>query len=93
MAERDPNRVYFNAGGVLQSRPILSGAEAKKTFEVIPTVDVSNVFSEDLEVRKAVAKDLGTAASEVGFFYAVNPPVSTEKMGMCELTCTVRAAC
>ncbi len=63
------------------SRPVLMGDNAKKTFDSIPTVDVAHIFSPDLEVRKMIAKQVAKAAEEVGFFYAVNPPVSYEKMG------------
>ncbi len=81
MAERDPNRVYYRAGGFEQSRPILQGADAKETFEFIPIVDVSNVLSPNFEVRKALAAEIGRAVTEVGFFYAINPPVDTKLMG------------
>ncbi len=80
--ERDPNRVYYRAGGFEQSRPILKGADATQSFEFVPIVDVSNIFSPDLEVRKKLAKEIGRAVTEVGFFYAVNPPVATKLMGM-----------
>lgn len=65
------------------SRPVLTGDKATKTFDSIPTVDVANIFSEDIEQRKAIAKELKKACEEVGFFYAINPPVSCEKMGAC----------
>ena len=81
---QDPNdtkNVYYQSGGYRLSRPVLEGADAKKTFDSIPTVDVSNIFSPDLEVRKAIAAEVGKVCEEVGFFYAANPPVSKEKMG------------
>ncbi|KFY42142.1 hypothetical protein V494_02576 [Pseudogymnoascus sp. VKM F-4513 (FW-928)] len=78
--ERDPNRVYFRAGGFEQSRPILSGSDAKDTFEFIPIIDVTDIFSPYLEVRKKLAAEIGRAVKDVGFFYAVNPPVSTNLM-------------
>lgn len=80
--ERDPNRVYYRAGGFEQSRPILRGPDAKETFEFIPTVDMVNISSPDLEVRKKLATEVGQAMREVGFFYAINPPVETKLMGM-----------
>lgn len=80
--ERDSNRVYYRAGGFEQSRPILKGADAKETFEFIPIVDVTDALSPDLEVRKKLAAEVGRAVTEVGFFYAVNPPVDTKLMGM-----------
>lgn len=80
--ERDPNRVYYRAGGFEQSRPILKGVDATETFEFIPIVDVNDVFSPDLEVRKKLAGEIGRAVTEVGFFYAINPPVDVKLMGM-----------
>ena len=80
--ERDPNRVYYRAGGFEQSRPILKGADATETFNFIPIVDVSNVFSPDLQVRKKLAAEIGKAVTELGFLYAVNPPVEIKLMGM-----------
>lgn len=77
----DHTRVHYDSGGYNLSRPILTGKDAKKTFNSIPTVDVANVFSPDLEVRKAIAREVAKASEEVGFFYAINPPVSYEKMG------------
>lgn len=81
--EKDRNHVYYTAGGFPHSRPILRGDQARKTFESIPVVDVSNISSPDFAARQAVAAEVGKAAEEVGFFYALNPPVSTRKMGMC----------
>lgn len=82
----DKSRVYYGSGGYRMSRPVLTGSDAKETFNSIPTVDVANIFSPDLEVRRAIAKEVGKACEEVGFFYATNPPVSHEKMGMPQLT-------
>lgn len=64
-----------------KSRPILNGSDAKDTFELIPIVDVGEIFSPDLGVRKKIATEIGRAVKNVGFFYAVNPPVSTNLMG------------
>jgi hypothetical protein len=80
--DEDSNYVHYVMGGVARKRPILTGIEAKQTFNEIPSVDCSDVFSKDLEVRKAIAAKLGKACEEVGFFYTTNPPVSIEKMGM-----------
>lgn len=81
ITERDPNRVYFRAGGFEQSRPILKGANAKDTFEFIPTVDFSSVSSSNPEIKSKLAEEVGRAVREVGFFYAVNPPVDPRLMG------------
>ncbi|CAK7235928.1 hypothetical protein SEUCBS140593_009447 [Sporothrix eucalyptigena] len=76
----DTKNVYYQSGGYRLSRPVLEGANAKRTFDSIPTVDVSNIFSPDLEVRKAIAAEVAKVCEEVGFFYAANPPVSKDKM-------------
>ncbi|KAI1370067.1 hypothetical protein F4677DRAFT_451767 [Hypoxylon crocopeplum] len=76
----DTTRVYYGSGGYRMSRPVLTGSNAKKTFDSIPTIDVADIYSSDIEVRRAIAKEVAKACEEVGFFYAVNPPVSYEKM-------------
>jgi non-haem dioxygenase in morphine synthesis N-terminal len=40
--------------------------------EVIPIIDVSGMFSEKLEDRKAVAEKIREACHRIGFFYVVN---------------------
>ncbi len=80
----DPNHVYFKAGDRIQCRPILTGENAKATFDSIPTIDVCQIFSADFQARKSLAEEIGQAAKDVGFFYLVNPPVSADKMGTCE---------
>jgi hypothetical protein len=40
--------------------------------EVIPIIDVSGMFSEKLEDRKAVAERIREACHRIGFFYVVN---------------------
>jgi isopenicillin N synthase-like dioxygenase len=76
----DANHVYFKSGDRIQSRPILTGENAKATFDSIPTIDASQIFSEDLQTRKHLAEEIGRAAKDVGFFYLINPPVSADKM-------------
>ena len=77
----DTKNVYYQSGGYRLSRPVLEGANAKRTFDTIPTVDVSNTFSPDLEVRKVIAAEVAKVCEEVGFFYAANPPVFKDKIG------------
>ncbi|CAK7235701.1 hypothetical protein SCUCBS95973_009356 [Sporothrix curviconia] len=74
----DTKNVYYQSGGYRLLRPVLIGAQVKRTFDAIPTVDVSNIFSPDLNVRKAIA-------AEVGFFYASNPPVPFFRLPQDEL--------
>jgi len=41
-------------------------------FSTIPMIDVGGIFSEKLEDRVAVAKEIRDAAHRIGFFYIVN---------------------
>lgn len=77
----DTKNVYFQSGGYRLSRPVLTGQDAKRTFDSIPTVDVSGIYSPDPAVRRAIASEVAKVCEDVGFFYAANPPVSYEKMG------------
>ncbi|RFU28055.1 hypothetical protein B7463_g8280, partial [Scytalidium lignicola] len=70
-----PQFVTYHAGGKPGSRPILKGAQAKNTFDSIPVIDMTDMFSDSLEDRKRVAKEIGKACQEVGFFYAQNHSV------------------
>ncbi|KAF2641651.1 Clavaminate synthase-like protein [Massarina eburnea CBS 473.64] len=75
MAVSDQEYVYYHAGGKRGSRPVLRGANAQETFESIPVVDVSRIFSSNVDERKKVATEIGKACRDVGFFYAENHDV------------------
>lgn len=47
-------------------------------FQHLPIVDISLLSSEDLSERKKVAKELGLAASEVGFLYVTGHGISPD---------------
>ena len=42
------------------------------TSERIPIIDVSRIYSDDIEDRKAVAAEIREASKDIGFFYMVN---------------------
>lgn len=71
-------RVYYHAGGKRGSRPVVRGADAKNTFDSVPVIDVSGMFSQSLPDRKKVAVEIGKACREVGFFYAQNHNIPEE---------------
>jgi isopenicillin N synthase-like dioxygenase len=50
----------------------LTGKVAKETFTEVPKIDFQRIYSDKLEERKELAKEVGAACRDVGFFYAVN---------------------
>ena len=38
----------------------------------IPVIDIQDIFSDDLQARKAVAEKVREACHRIGFFYALN---------------------
>lgn len=80
-----PGYVYFKSADRVQCRKILTGDEAKPSFDEIPSIDASQIFSDDFQERKKLAEQIGKAARDVGFFYLINPPVSGAKMGTCRI--------
>lgn len=65
---RDQQFVYYHAGGKWGSRPVLTRANAKDTFESIPIMNVAAIFSNLFKKHKKVAIEIGRASQEVGFF-------------------------
>lgn len=47
-------------------------SDTGKKVESLPVIDVSGMYSKDIEKRKAVAEQVRAAAHEIGFFYAIN---------------------
>jgi hypothetical protein len=47
-------------------------SDSGKMLESLPVIDVSGMYCEKVEDRKAVAEQIRSAAHEIGFFYAVN---------------------
>jgi hypothetical protein len=70
--------VTFHAAKGKVSRPILTGAAMKPTFESLPQVDFEMAFSPSLDDREAVAIEVGKAFKEVGFLYAINHGISED---------------
>jgi isopenicillin N synthase-like dioxygenase len=50
----------------------LTGKAAKETFNAVPKIDFRRIYSDKLEDRKELAKEVGAACRDIGFFYAVN---------------------
>ncbi|GAA6015480.1 hypothetical protein JCM10207_008609 [Rhodosporidiobolus poonsookiae] len=75
----EPQFVTYTAGATVHKRPVLRGAAMKPTFSSIPDVDCSNLLSNSLDERRALASEIGKALREVGFFYAHNPPGVTRE--------------
>lgn len=49
----------------------------------VPIIDISGLRSPDIEARRAVAKELGAACADIGFFVVVNHGIPSEKVDAC----------
>ncbi|ORY68562.1 2og-Fe oxygenase family protein [Pseudomassariella vexata] len=65
----DDKYVYFHSGSKVTYRKI---AEKPTSFTSIPTIDIADIDSESLEVRKQIASRIYDACHNVGFFYVKN---------------------
>ena len=63
---------YFQDGHYNNLREVLTGDKVVKTFNEIPQVDISGIFSDKLEDRLQVARELDDVCRNVGFFYIKN---------------------
>jgi hypothetical protein len=64
--------VYFHAGSELSYRRVQSTPSGKGSFTSIPVIDISQIDSESLDDRKAIARKLCDSCSTSGFFYIAN---------------------
>jgi isopenicillin N synthase-like dioxygenase len=64
--------INYHDGGVPGRRKVLTGTAAKPTFTELPKIDFRRLYSERLSDRQELAKEVGAACRDVGFFYAVN---------------------
>lgn len=48
------------------------------TLERIPIIDVSRMYSDSIEDRKAVAEEVRKASRNIGFFYMVNHGIDAQ---------------
>ncbi|MCH4247169.1 MAG: isopenicillin N synthase family oxygenase [Acinetobacter populi] len=53
-------------------------SENPKAFNHIPVIDISGLYSDDLEQQKLVANNIGYAAENVGFFYITGHQIATD---------------
>ncbi|KAJ8116459.1 hypothetical protein OPT61_g2113 [Boeremia exigua] len=64
--------VHYHDGGIPGRRRILTGAATKATFNELPKIDFRHIYSNELSDRQQLAREVGDACRNVGFFYAVN---------------------
>lgn len=64
--------VHYHDGGVPGRRRVLTGRAAKPTFNEVPRIDMRRIYSDNVQDRKELAREVGAACRDVGFFYAVN---------------------
>jgi hypothetical protein len=72
--------VHYHDGGIPGRRRVLTGKAAKETFTEVPKIDFQRIYSDNLEDRTELAKEVGAACRDVGFFYAVNHGVDEEML-------------
>ncbi|KAF2016757.1 hypothetical protein BU24DRAFT_423117 [Aaosphaeria arxii CBS 175.79] len=70
--------VHYHDGGVPGKRRILTGKAAKDTFNELPKIDFRRIYSHDINDRKELAREVGAACRDIGFFYAVNHGVDED---------------
>lgn len=70
--------VHYHDGGIPGKRRILTGAAAKPTFTELPRIDMRRMFSSSLADRQELAREIGAACRDVGFFFAANHGVDEE---------------
>ncbi|KAK5112419.1 hypothetical protein LTR85_011528 [Meristemomyces frigidus] len=78
LPDPEPEYVTFHAAKGKLSRPVLKGDAKRQTFEEIPQVDFTKMWSDSIQDRKAVALEVDKAFREVGFLYAANHGISEE---------------
>lgn len=69
--------MYFHSGSQPTYRKVTKNA-TQSSFTSIPTIDISNIDSPLLEVRKQIAKEVYDACSNCGFFYLKNHGLSED---------------
>jgi len=70
--------VHYHDGGIYGKRRVLTGKDAKPTFDEVPKIDMARIYSDNYEDRQELATEVGAACRDVGFFYAVNHGVDEE---------------
>lgn len=70
--------IHYHDGGIPGRRRVLTGNAAKKTFSEVPKIDFQRLYSENIEDREDLAREVGAACRDVGFFYAVNHGIDEE---------------
>lgn len=70
--------VHYHDGGIFGKRRVLLGNAANPTFNEVPKIDMRRIYSDSLADRKQLAREVGEACRNVGFFYAVNHGVEEQ---------------
>lgn len=76
MTEPEYTELRLSSGNGVVTRKILTSPPRDALPSEIPIIDVSGIFSDSLEDRLAVAKQVGAAATNTGFFYISNHGVA-----------------
>jgi hypothetical protein len=78
-------------------RDVLNTPPRDCTPEEIPVIDLSHLYSDKIEDRKSLAKDIRAAAVNTGFFYIKNHGIEEEKIANAKnnywRTCNIHVTC
>jgi isopenicillin N synthase-like dioxygenase len=74
----ESNIIEFHGFKGTTSRRVLPQADPNSTFEEIPQVDCSRLYSSSLQERTDIAEAVGKAFREVGFLYAISHGIPVE---------------
>ena len=78
LPEDEQEYVTFHAYKGKLSRPVLKGDAKVETFESIPQIDMTRIWSPSLDDRKSLAREVSSAFREAGFMYAINHGISED---------------
>ncbi|RFU32486.1 hypothetical protein B7463_g3851, partial [Scytalidium lignicola] len=71
-AEEPKYEYFFKDNHWNNKREILTGDKVVKTFDEIPVVDITDIFSDSFDERLRVAQEIAVICKEVGFMYVKN---------------------
>jgi hypothetical protein len=72
MSLTEAEQLKTNIVTLQNGQTLTAKSDTGKKLDSLPVIDVSGMYSENFEERKAVAEQVRAAAHDIGFFYAIN---------------------